>query len=122
MANEISYNSRFVCTNGNAKDTIDSGTLYDTQATQGSSGGIVSVGTSEEDLAVGDVATPGWVVVRNLDSTNFVKYGPKSGGSMIEFGRIMPGDQHRFYLSNSVTLRWVADTAAVKVQVLILER
>lgn len=32
----------------------------------------ISVGTSDESLALGDVATNGWIYMKNLDSTNYI--------------------------------------------------
>ena len=34
-----------------------------------------NIGTSAENLAQGDVGTPGWMIVHNLDATNFVELG-----------------------------------------------
>ena len=122
MADEFSYGTRFVCENGSFKHTIEHGTLRDTQATQGHNGGIVSVGSgAEEDLTVGDVATPGWVVMRNLDATNYVTYGPKSGGVMVEAIRLSPGESHTFKSAPSVTWRAIADTASCRVLVKVWE-
>lgn len=121
MANEITVNIYGRCANGRFDAEFKPGQLQFTQTTQGAQSGIVSVGTSEEDLSVGDVATNGWLFLRNLDSANYVIYGPKSGGSMIAFGRIRSGEVAAFRVSAGVTLRWQANTAAVKVQVLFLE-
>lgn len=38
-------------------------------------GNIISVGTSDESLALGDISTIGWVYFRNLDATNFISIG-----------------------------------------------
>jgi hypothetical protein len=122
MSNEISYNTRFVVANGSMSRTVDYGTLRDDQAAIGCHSSVVSVGSgAEEDMPTGDLATPGWVVLRNLDSTNYVTYGPKSGGVMVPFGKIAAGDCHRFYLAGSVTMRWQANTAACKVDISIFE-
>lgn len=88
-----------------------------TQTTSGYFGGILSIGTSEEDVTFTDVTTPRRLCMLNLDATNFVKYGPKSGGAMVEFGRLYPDKTAgSFDLGPSgVTLRMVADTAACKV-------
>lgn len=115
MANEITIKETITVSNGNFKDTFAPGTLFLDQATAtGGNPGTVNVGTSEQDISFGDV-TPNLVVMRNMDSTNYVKYGPKSGGSMIEFGRLKPGTSARFILAPSVTLRMVANAAACKV-------
>lgn len=88
-----------------------------TQTTLGYFGGVLSIGTSEEDITFTDVTTPRRLCMLNLDTTNFVKYGPKSAGSMVEFGRLKPdATPHSLDLAPSgVTLRMIADTAACKV-------
>lgn len=116
MANEITIKEKITVSNGNFSDTFDPGTLFIDQATgTGGNPGTVDIGSgAEEDISFGDV-TPNLVVMRNLDGTNYVKYGPKSGGSMIEFGRLKPGTSARFILAPGVTLRMIANTAACKV-------
>lgn len=121
MANEINITLSARIENGAFKDRIDSTGLAFDQATLGGHRPVVSVGTSEEDLTVGDVATLGWCYLRNLDATNYVTYGPKSSGSMVAMGRLEPGEIAIFRLDPSVTVRWVADTAACKVDVRIYE-
>jgi len=88
-----------------------------TQTTFGYFGGVLSIGTSEEDITFTDVTTPRRLCMMNMDATNFVKFGPKSGGAMVEFGRLYPDSSPAsFDLGPSgVTLRMIADTAACKV-------
>lgn len=121
MANELQITLSSKFTNGSLKDTIESSTLNVTQATQGFHGPMVSVGTSEEDFDDGDVATLGWIYLKNLDSANYVQWGPKSAGAMVAIGRLKAGEWAFFRLEPGVTLRWVANTAAVKVQVKLYE-
>lgn len=125
MANEITTQFQATVKNTNYVQTVQADVssiqkMFD-QATVGCHGSIVSVGTSEEDMPVGDVGTNGFLFIKNLDATNFVKYGPKSGGSMIEFGRLKKTEWTWLRLAPGVTLRWVADTASCKVQMLLLE-
>lgn len=121
MASELTVTIQATLINGGYKETVNPGQQSITQAAIGGYGGVVSVGTSEEDLSTGDVSTLGWLFITNLDSTNYVIYGPKSGGSMVSFGRIEAGETHAVRLNPGVTLRWQANTAAVKVKVLLLE-
>jgi hypothetical protein len=95
-----------------------------TQTTVGFFGGILSIGTSEEDITFTDVTTPRRLCMLNMDTTNFVKYGPKSAGSMVEFGRLYPDSSFAsFDLGPSgVTLRMVADTADCKVLFWLAEK
>lgn len=82
----------------------------------GGNPGTVSVTTSEGDITI-SLSAPGMVVIENLDATNFVQYGPKSGGAMIPFAKIKAGEWHKFALDGSVTLRAKADTATVKLRI-----
>ena len=122
MADEISISQKFKVTNGEFKITGADRRFNDDQTTIGSHAGVVDVGTSEEDMAVGDVTSEGWLEITNLDDTNYVTYGPNSAGSMVAFGRLEPGHTHTLKLSPGITLRWLANTASVKVQMLLLER
>jgi len=112
MANEIRTSLSVAIVNGNYRDDFRPGALNYTQVTaSGGNPGSVSIGTAEEDIAFGDV-TPGLVMMQNLDTTNFVKFGPKSAGSMVLCGKISPGKIAYFELGAAVTLRMQADTAA----------
>lgn len=116
MANELKVTLGVAYANGSMKDTIASEVLNITQDTLFYHGTVVSVGTSEEDLAIGDIATLGWLYLKNLDATNYVTYGPKDT-TMKAFGRIEAGEFAILRLEPGITLRWQANTAAVKVLV-----
>lgn len=122
MAGEITVLNRVTLAKGSHKARFDPGVVQITQTGVGGHSPVVSVGTSEEDLSLGDITTPGLVCLLNLDTANFVKYGPKSGSDMVEFGRLKPGEPTTLRLGPSgVTLRWIADTAPCKIQVMALE-
>lgn len=116
MANEIRTNLTVSVSNGSFKDNFQPGTIQMNQSTAaGGNPGTVNIGTSEEDVAFGDV-TPGLIVMQNLDSTNFVKFGPKNGSNAMQLmGKISPGKIAYFELGSGVTLRMQADTAACNV-------
>lgn len=121
MANELQLAISATLTNGYLSEVFNPGTIQVTQTTLGSYAPVVSVGTSEEDMLAGDVGTLGYLFIRNLDAANYVTYGPKSGGAMVAFGRIKAGEAAAIRLEPGITLRWQANTAAVKVKVLLLE-
>lgn len=106
-----------VLTNGNLSRSFAPGQISIDQDRALSYSPVVSVGTSEEDMLLGDIAANGWIFLQNLDPTNYVKWGPKIAGAMVEFGRIKPGETQAFRLEPGATLRWKADTAACKVAV-----
>lgn len=116
MAEELKVTYGVKYTNGNAVDSVPTTTLSVTQTLQEEDAPTVSIGTSEQDVAFADLTTLGWVWMRNLDLTNYVDWGPKSGGSMVGIGRLQPGEVALFRLKPGITLRMVAHTAACKVQ------
>jgi hypothetical protein len=121
MANEITLNLSWTLTKSNHKDSFQPGTKSITQTGVGAHCPVVSVGTSEEDLTVGDISTLGWLTLQNLDATNYVQWGPKSGGAMVAVGRLKPGEIAHLRLEPGITLRWIANTGACKVLVKLLE-
>lgn len=40
-----------------------------------------SVGTSQEALVIGEISTPGYIFIRNLDATNYINVRNGSGGA-----------------------------------------
>ena len=123
MAGTIRLAPFITVTNAGFRATFQPTTITVIQNAVGAFESTVLVGTSEEDLTIGDVATPGRVVLFNLDPTNYVTYGPKNGSAAMEaFGRIPPGEYADFRLAPSgVTIRWQANSAPVKIQVKVLE-
>lgn len=121
MADEIQVTVGMKIANGKFKLTLPAETVSITQAAIGTWEAVVSVGTSEEDMAPVDITTLGVLWLKNLDATNYVQYGPKSAGVMVAIGRIKPGEIHTLRLEPGITIRWIANTAAVKVQAKLLE-
>lgn len=98
-----------------------------TQTTAAKFEDVVTVGTSEQDLSLPTssaftAALQGYFCAINLDATNYVKLGPKSGGAMVEMARLYPMMPQQLFIAPSVVLRWVADTAACKVAFLWLAK
>lgn len=86
---------------------------------QGAASGIMGATTASDGVAldVGDVTTPGWLYLRNLDETNFAVFGPDNGaGALIEVGYLKPGEEAWFRLHPTATLRIAGDTSTVKIQ------
>lgn len=121
MADEIAITILAKIDNGNFKDRIDHGQQKYDQTAIGAHSAVVNVGTSEEDVATGDISTLGWCVMRNLDATNYVTYGPKSGAAMVGIGRLEAGELAIMRLEPGITIRWLANTASVLVDLRIYE-
>lgn len=88
---------------------------------------VVSIGTSEEDLSFGDISTVGLFWIMNLDETNYVEFGPKSGGSMVAIGKLPakvagepPFIAGPIRLKSGTVIRCVANTAACLVRFICL--
>lgn len=115
MANEITVVRNALITSGNFRDGIISATVtYDLGAIEKSEG-IIGATTAEADLTFTGVTTPKFCVLKNLDSTNIIQWGPKSGGVMVEVGRIQTLSEVWFEIGSSVTIRYrtVASTASL---------
>lgn len=118
MADEITINASMRLTNGNFKNVWTPGTLTVDQATaRGGNPGCVNIGTSEEAISFGDLTTPAWIFIQNLDATNYVTWGPTSGGAMVAVGKLLPGEFALYRMAASVTLRMQANTAACNVEI-----
>lgn len=120
MANEISLTKTLRLTNGTLLDTRSSGNILITQSVARMYSNVQVVGTSEEVVAVGaDISTLGVCTLKNLDSTNYVQWGPESGGAMITGQRLKAGEEYTFRLEPGVTYRAKANTAACNLLVVI---
>lgn len=75
-------------------------------------GGIQNVGTSAENLSVGEISSEGWAFFRNMDATNFVEIGWDATGFQSAF-KLLAGDVAVVPLNPSRTWQAKADTAAV---------
>lgn len=117
MADEITLTFGLAVSNGAFRDSVPIMTSRYTQSDLGAYSAIVSVATSESDMAVGAVTTPGWLFLLNLDAAHFVTWGPKASGAMVACGKLAAGACAWVQLDPAMTLRWKADTAAVKVLV-----
>jgi hypothetical protein len=121
MSQEIQLSVLFNCVNGNFRDMVNPGPLTVDQAAIGRGGHVQVIGTSEEDFELGDVSTNGYAVFRNLDATNYVLFGPKSGGAMVTFCKLKPGEMAVMRIAPTVVIRGKADTAAIKLDIRVYE-
>lgn len=119
MANEITVNAKLAVNNGNLSFTRTiTGALFDQAASGGPTPGYLTVGTSEESETFSELSTVGWLLMENLDPTNYVEWGFSTG---VYGGRLEPGEPALFRLSPSTTMYFLANTAACKVVVYCFE-
>jgi hypothetical protein len=117
LSNEINLVIQYTVQNGNYADTVNYTHGLD-QAAIGEQGQTLSVPTT--GVAVTNVlTTPGYCYLLSLDSTNYVDFGPDNGGTMLALGRLKAGEACIFRLHPGTVLRFVANAAAVLVQVKI---
>ena len=124
MANEITVSVSLKCVNGDFRFERRINSVSVTQAAIGGNGGVQEIGfAAHEALALGDVGTEGWLIVRNIDDTNFVDLGVDVAAAFEPFIRLEPGEPALFRLSKDAgaTPYAQADTAAVKVEFMLLE-
>jgi len=92
MANEITYSFNILLKNGNLNDQFASSSKTADQSAANLIRNVQNIGTTEEALALGDVATPGFAVFQNLDGTNFVEVGSYVAGTFYPFLKLKPGE------------------------------
>lgn len=115
--NEIQASCSLRVTNGHLKANLTTGTVNIAQAVaKGPAPGCVNVGTTEEVISFAELTTLGLILIINLDTTNYVQFGPESAGAMVAAVRLNPGEPNLFRLEPGVTYRAKADTAACNVQ------
>lgn len=122
MANEITVTANLSCTNGGFSFASKENALRINQTTQGGGGpGVVTVTTSDAAVSLGTFTTKGYCFIKNLDGTNYVEFGPESGGAIVKVIKLKPGEYAMFRLVSTATLRAQANTASVKCYIAVLE-
>jgi len=119
MADEITVKPYLKLLKGNHSEIIAPTAYTVTQAGIGSWKSVQNIGTSEESItSFGDVTTEGWCYIRNLDTTNYVSWGP---ATTVYVGRLEAGETACFRMEPSADLFLKADTAACEVEVFVAE-
>jgi hypothetical protein len=77
-----------------------------------------TVGTSEEALSLGDLTTPGYALIYNRDSTNFVSV--RSGTGADNLVKVPAGGIALFMIEASAPFV-IADTASCQIEMLLIE-
>ena len=112
MADEITVQTLLQVRNGNLNETLSfPNTTFDQAAVGGPTPGYVTIGTTEETISFSELGTLGWLEMRNLDATNYVRWGFATG---VYGGRMEAGEVALFRLNPGTTLYLIANTAACK--------
>lgn len=119
MANTLNLTVAANWTQGNMTDSFQPTLSALTLNTQAMAGGIQAIGTSEENLVAGDIATNGMLFLMNLDATNYVQWGMSDAGTMKSVGKLKGGATAAscalLYVDAGVTVRLKANTAGCNV-------
>lgn len=79
---------------------------------------IQEIGTSEEEITQGaDLGTPGYVLAKNLDSTNYIEIGSTTGVYDIK----LKAGEFALWRHNSATIYTKANTAACDLEYILIE-
>jgi hypothetical protein len=75
------------------------------------------VTTSGTVITFDNLLVPCHTQMKNMDPTNMVDIGPESGGVMVPFIRLKPGDICQFPLAPGAVLRAQSDASNIELQV-----
>ena len=119
MSNEIRISARLSFSKGGAKANAAHNITVDVTG-DAFTHEVQEVGTTREELAQGaDLGTPGYIVIKNLDSTNYVEVGPSDDDTSYCI-KLLAGEV-AIYRHDSATVYAKANTAAVLCEYLLIE-
>ena len=122
MADEISVNLTIRINNAPFDQTYQFNETFDQSAVGGGNPGKVTIGTSEEDIALGDITTQSLYIIKNLDTTNYVQVGVSATTpTMAVKDRLGAGKFGFGWLDPGATLRAQANTADVDIMLWVFE-
>jgi len=118
MANEIYESVNFTARKNGAEISISSSTNV-TMTGDDLVNVTQVIGTTEEIVGFGDITgAPGAVIIKNLDATNFVQLSATGQTGFVI--KLLPG-RFTVFQPASATLYAIADTAAVRIQIIATE-
>lgn len=122
MANELYWKlvGRYAPANASAVPaSVGTIETYDDQVGTDFVSGTQQIGTTEEQISwSSDIGDEGWMVIRNLDPTNYVQVGFATG---VYGMRIYPGQFAVFPAEPGLSIYVKANTAACQVQYFVYE-
>lgn len=117
MANEITITTTISVAKGNIA-AISRGSAFSVTMTGDRITHLTqNIGTSEEAINLGDVSTPGYFWVKNLDSTNYVEIRGATG--IADSQQVNAGEQQLFRFAADAVPYAIANTAAVDIEFLL---
>lgn len=117
MANELTLNLSMSFNKSGLSSSMQSGVKQVTVSGSDYVDATMSVPTAVTDLPLGGITTPGYCMVQNRDTTNFVEiYSAVAGAACI---KLKAGEVAVFRFSGAAPAV-KADTAAVKIEYLLI--
>jgi hypothetical protein len=121
MANEITVSSGLQAVKGSASIAINLQTKQADWAGTRFIRNVQAIGTTYEAITVGDVATAGYAYFTNIDATNYVELGVEVAATFYPLVRIDAGKTAGPFRLSTLTIFGRANTAAVNLDLTILE-
>lgn len=119
MANELQPTAQLNYTNGLARLAVQSSASITVAGTKYCDV-IQNIGTTREDIVFGDIGTPGFFMVQNIDATNYVELSSDGGTTFsikLAAGTATVGGGMVLISNNGATWSARANTAACNVTV-----
>lgn len=82
--------------------------------------GTQTIGTTAEILGKGEITTPGWLIGKNLDATNYIEFEKASFSTTAGTVKVKPGEPFCFRVA-STNIYACANTAACDVFYMLIE-
>lgn len=79
-----------------------------------------TIGTTAEALDIGDITTCGWIVVRNLDATNYIEISRATFTTGQGTVKVKAGEKAVFRLGSNTPYA-LANSSSVEIQYLLIE-
>lgn len=121
MSGTIKLQTGITHTNGNQSVPIAAKTKEITQTGQVVFVDTPTIATSATTISTGSISTLGVAMIENLDSANFIKLGMDVAGTPAYPFKIKAGERYPMRFVPGITIKAIADTAPVKIQVTIYE-
>lgn len=106
MSNEITVACSLGVRKGNLQYVSGPSTFRATLTAtdpKGPTPGSLTIPTTGEDVAFAELAAGGGMCrIINLDDTNYVRLGVKSGATILYWGKLLPGEQTVFRLDDLI--------------------
>ncbi len=119
MADEVTLTYNFKYVKGNINRTASENGIKSSVAagTPRRGANIQTIGFAAHEALVmpADIGTPGWIIVTNHDTTNFVLIGLDDAATFREVVKVGPGETQIFKLAVAAPYA-KADTAAVDLE------